>query len=134
MTYRKPPGSPAFKKAGHANTKPRVVREDLVAARRTNLAMLEETIGWTYNYLLTSVQIRRVDDYWKVMVKVVTPQGPKIAYVDCKNFGKACEVTQEMADMGHFSWKHDKHPVWTRSRRRTDRYIGSNRGAASPLD
>lgn len=96
--------------------------------------MLEETIGWNYNYLLTSVQIKRVDSYWKVLVKVVTPAGPRIAYIDCKGYGRACEVVQEMADMKHFSWKHDKHPVWTRAARRSDRYVRSSLGGAGDLD
>lgn len=126
--------SPSFKKGGHSTTGQRVLRETLKNARRTNLSMLEESIGWTYNAILTSVQIKAKDTYWQVVVKAIFEHGPMVAFIDCDGFGRACEVTAELADTKGFRWHRDKYPNWSRGRRRSERYVASSPGGVGSVD
>jgi len=125
---RKPWRSPAVKTAGSKHTGPRVLHQTLRDARRTNLSLLEETIGWSYNALLTGVMVLHKGDYWLVVIKAVFETGPMVSYIDCEGFGRACEVAIELADARALRWKKDKKPLWTRKKRRIRRSFNSLAG------
>lgn len=120
--------SPTFEKVGQHKTGQRVLHETLRTARRTNVALLEETIGWTYNAILTGLMVLAKDDYWLVIIKANFPTGPMASFIECRDFGRACEVAQELADSRAIRWKRDKKPPWTRNKRRSDGYVSSGRG------
>lgn len=119
---------PAFKNAGCTTIEPRILTETLKTARRTNVAMLEESIGWSYNALLSGFMVLAKDDCWLVIIKAIFEHGPMVAFLDVRGFGRACEVAAEMADSRSLVWHRDKKPNWARKKKRHDVYGASARG------
>lgn len=125
---------PDFKKSGRNTIGQRVLHDTLKNARRTNIAMLEESIGWTYNAILTGLMVLAKDDYWLVIIKASFQTGPMVAFIECGDYGRACEVAVELADTRGLIWKKDKRPPWTRNKRRREGYVNPRGGAAVGLD
>lgn len=81
-------------------------RQDL----KRNPATLEESIGWEFNAVLTSFQVRAAQAGWLVIIKADFPVGPQVCFMDVTSFGRACEVAAEWADLGLLRWYPDKYP------------------------
>ena len=91
-------------------------RKDL----RRNPATLEESIGWSYNAVLTGFAVKPARDGWLVVIKADFGDRPRVSYLEVRTFGRACEVASEFADRGLLHFVHDKYPPKLRWRRRNE--------------
>jgi len=79
--------------------------------RKQNIAVLEETVGWSYNGVLTSIQIKRRGRGWQVLLKVDFPDGPHIAYIRADTYAQACEKAALHTDSADLSFWPDTYPI-----------------------
>jgi len=77
----------------------------------TELTLLAEHIGWSYNAVLTGVYFKRAADIWKAVLKVEMASGPKVAYFTGLSLVQLVETVHWYASKGLVSWHHDKRPV-----------------------
>lgn len=71
---------------------------------------LQETIGWSYNAVLTGVSFRINRGVWSAVIKADFGNTARVAYLDVGSFGRCVEVCCEFAEKRMLTWQHDKYP------------------------
>lgn len=111
----KPRPSASIKIAVPQHREQRVMVETLRDARRSNMSLLQEAVGWNYNAVLTLVQVKAFRNEWRCVIKAKFHGRPMIAFVHGASFAEACERTVSLADQRALVWHSDKKPAWARS-------------------
>lgn len=86
----------------------RVLPQDDVLTQTT---LLNESIGWHYNAVLTGVYFKRAGNIWKAVVKCEMASGPKVAYFTGTSLYQLVETVHWYASKGVVEWHRDKRPV-----------------------
>lgn len=90
-----------------------VAKEDQL----TQLTVLAEHIGWSYNGVLTGIYFKRAGDIWKATLKAEMAAGPKVSYFTGSSLSQLVETVHWYCGKGLVSWSHDKLPVRVSKRR-----------------
>lgn len=99
---------------GPESTGQRVIRkEDALSS----VSVLQESLGWNYDALLTGIYFKVRGDIWQCVLKAELRSGPKMAFFTGDSLVELTETVYWYARKGLISWDHDKRPVRVAKRR-----------------
>ena len=107
----KPRSFLSFKKDRLQEIRTAVQQRVPVQDELTELSVLEEHLGWSYNAVLTGVYFKRVADLWQSVVKVEMGSGPKYSTFTNASLPELIETVHWYASKGYVEWHKDKRPV-----------------------
>lgn len=110
---------PLSKDGGDGPIKPQRRIRSVVGNGLGRSNVLQETIGWVYNAVLTGLHFRVRDGIWTAVIKADFGDRAQVAFLDVGTFARCIEVCAEYAEKGQLRWYPDKYPPRTRGRRRS---------------
>lgn len=99
---------PSSKEDGSKKTHGKTGQQPTHRSHLTDIAMVQQVLGWYDNAVLTGFNAKRQRSGWLVVIKANFSHGPRVAFQNGTTLLDALEGAQKHAEAGTLYWKVDK--------------------------